>query len=279
MLAVISGIVFNSLLLLSSSVNAQIGNLGKFDSRLLHYGIQIGYTQSKFDLDYNSDPTLRQTLQGTTSYYAAGFHIAIIGDLRLGKWFNLRLLPGVTLITRDVSYSWESSYLETHRLAERSRNVESVYGDVPLELKCRAVRWGNFRPYVTVGASYGFDFASLRKNKNQTDQSIIRLVPHDLRYTMGLGFDVFLPYVKFAIDLKMVVFPLIAFFIARAIWGDSLVTRVITVHCAMPTAIIMSMIAMTYNADYKTTSSATGLMNILCIGTIPAIWLFMNAVI
>ncbi len=180
-----------------------IGNLGQFDRRPLHYGIQVGYTQSKFDLAFSENDTLRQTLQGVTSYYAPGFHIAIIGDLRLGSWFNLRLLPGVTLVTRTISYSWENGYLTTHRLAERSRNVESVYGDIPLELKFRAVRWNNFRPYLTAGASYGFDFASLRKNRNQTNQAIVRLQPHDLRYSMGVGFDVFLRYVKFAIEFKM----------------------------------------------------------------------------
>ena len=106
--------------------HAQVGNLGKFDSRLLHYGIQVGYTQSMFDLNYSDDEVLRQTLQGVTSYYAAGFHIAVIGDLRLNDWFNLRLVPGVTLVTRQVSYAWEPGYLNTHPLAERWRNVESV---------------------------------------------------------------------------------------------------------------------------------------------------------
>lgn len=181
----------------------QTGNLGQFDRRLLHYGIQVGYTQSKFELRYNDDATLRETLQGTTSYYAPGFHIAVIGDMRLGDWLNLRLLPGVTLVTREISYAWEPEYLASHRLAERSRNVESVYGDLPLELKLRSVRYGNFRPYLTAGASYGFDFASLRKNRNQTNQSIIRLQASDLRYSMGVGFDVFLRYVKFAIEMKM----------------------------------------------------------------------------
>ena len=184
----------------AQSVN---GNLGQFDRRLLHYGIQVGYTQSKFDLKYSEDEELRETLQGTTSFYAPGFHIAVIGDLRMGNWFNLRLLPGVTLVTRTLAFSWEQGYFETHRLAERSRNVESVYGDIPLEVKFRAVRWTNFRPYLTAGASYGFDFASLRKNRNQTNQAIVRLQPHDVRYSMGVGFDVFLRYVKFAIEFKM----------------------------------------------------------------------------
>ena len=184
-------------------LRAQTGNLGQFDRHLLHYGIQVGYTQSKFDLRFSEDDSLRRTLQGVTSYYAPGFHIAVIGDLRLGNWFNLRLLPGVTLVSRNVSYSWEPGYLASHRLAERSRTVESVYGDIPLELKFRAMRWNDFRPYLTAGASYGFDFASLRKNRNQTNQAIIRLEPSDLRYTLGLGFDFFLRYVKFAVELKM----------------------------------------------------------------------------
>lgn len=199
----LKGLILSFLSLVSLSSLAQVGNLGQFDQRLLHWGIQVGYTQSKFDLDFSADPELRETLQGVTSYYAPGFHIAIIGDLRMGQWFNLRLLPGITLITRDVTYAWEQGYLETHRLAERRRNVESVYGDIPLEIKFRAQRYHNFRPYLTAGVSYGFDFASLRENRNQTNESIIRLQPSDFRYTMGMGFDVFLRYVKFAIELKM----------------------------------------------------------------------------
>ena len=187
----------------SALAQGQTGNLGQFDRRLLHYGIQVGYTQSKFDLHYSEDAELRRTLQGTTSYYAPGFHIAVIGDMRLGNWLNLRLLPGVTLVTREISFSWEQNYYASHRLLELSRNVESVHGDIPIELKLRSVRYGDFRPYLTAGASYGFDFASLRKNRNQTNQNIVRLQASDLRYTMGVGFDVFLTYVKFAIEMKM----------------------------------------------------------------------------
>lgn len=201
--AALGAIVVALALLSPTLLRSQTGNLGQFDRHLLHYGIQVGYTQSKFDLNFSENDTLRQTLQGVTSYYAPGFHIAVIGDLRLGSWFNLRLLPGVTLVSRNVSYSWEQGYLTSHRLAERSRTVESVYGDIPLEVKFRAIRWNNFRPYLTAGASYGFDFASLRKNRNQTNQSIIRLEPSDFRYSLGVGFDFFLRYVKFAIELKM----------------------------------------------------------------------------
>lgn len=177
--------------------------LGSFDNRLLHWGIQVGYTQSKFDLRFSENDTLRQTIQGVTSYYSPGFHINVIGDLRLNDNLNLRLLPGITLISRDMAYSWSEAYTSTHWKYDLRRTVESVYGEIPIELKFRAKRYTNFRPYLTAGASWGFDFASLRKNKNNNDESIIRLNAIDLRYTAGVGFDFFLRYVKFAIEFKM----------------------------------------------------------------------------
>lgn len=183
----------------------QAGNLMSFDDKLLHYGIRVGISRSKFDIDLNTDDGIRQVVQGNASYYTAGFHIAVVGDLRMGRYFNLRLIPGITLIDRDINYNWEPSYLATHPLIENSRTVESVYGDLPLELKFRAWRWGNFRPYVTGGVSYSFDFASLRKNKNNNEESIIRLNASEFRYTFGVGSDFFLRYVKFAIELKMAI--------------------------------------------------------------------------
>ena len=177
--------------------------LGSFDNRKLHYGIQVGYTQSKFDLIFSENDTLRQTIMGVTSYYSPGFHINVIGDLRLSDNLNLRLLPGITLISRDMAYSWSEAYTSTHWKYDTRRTVESVYGEIPLELKFRAKRYTDFRPYLTAGASWGFDFASLRKNKNNNDESIIRLNAIDLRYTAGVGFDFFLRYVKFAIEFKM----------------------------------------------------------------------------
>ena len=72
--------------------------------------------------------------------------------------------------------------------------------------------------------------------------------------------------------VKLLVAPFAAFFVSYLIWGASDITSVITIHCAMPTAAIISLIAIMYNADYRTTTSATGLMDIFCVGTIPLVW-------
>ncbi len=190
-------------LIVAVPTSAQVNNLANFDRELMHYGIQVGYTQSKFDIGYTDDESVREVLQGVNSYYSAGFHIAVIADMALCPYVSLRSAPGLTLINRNVTYYWEEGYLTAHPGSDHKRSVESVYGEVPFDLKFRAMRWNNFQPYLTGGCSYGFDFASLRNNKNNNDESIVRLNTSDFRYTMGIGFDFFLRYVKFAIELKM----------------------------------------------------------------------------
>lgn len=200
---IIQSLVLLLLLALSQVAESQVSYLAGFDKKKIHYGIQLGYTQSKFEDAYTMNDSVRSMLQGTTSYYTPGFHLAVIADFRLGHYFNFRLLPGLTLINRTFNYSWSSEYLSQHQGADSKRNVESVYGEIPFDIKFRAFRYRNFRPYLTVGGSYGFDFASMRNNKNNNDQSIIRLNTSDVRYTAGVGFDFYLRYVKFAIELKM----------------------------------------------------------------------------
>ena len=172
------------------ALQAQVSasHLGSFDNRKVHLGIQVGYTQSKFDLHYSWNDTLRQTIIGTSSYYSPGFHINAIGELRLSDHLGLRFLPGITLISRDMSYRWSKEYTSTHWKYDEQRTVESVYWETPLELKYRANRYNNFRPYLTAGVSWGFDFASLWKNQNNNDESIIRLNLNDLRFIPSLSF-------------------------------------------------------------------------------------------
>ncbi len=184
-------------------LHAQVQYLAGFDKKKIHYGIQIGYTQSKFEDAYTLDDTVRASMYGSGSYYTPGFHLAVLADFRLGNYFNFRILPGLTLINRTMNYNWSPEYLLTHPGADKKRNVESVYGEIPIDIKFRAFRWRNFRPYLTAGGSYGFDFASMRNNKNNNDQSIIRLNTSDLRYSVGFGLDFYMRYVKFAIEMKM----------------------------------------------------------------------------
>lgn len=77
---------------------------------------------------------------------------------------------------------------------------------------------------------------------------------------------------------KLLVFPVIAFFVLRAILGSGDLTSLITIYVACPTATMIPMMTLAYGGDWENASSGTGLCTILSLVTIPALWFLMGAV-
>ena len=76
--------------------------------------------------------------------------------------------------------------------------------------------------------------------------------------------------------LKLLFIPAATWFLLKVTLGSGLMSQVLTMYVGMPTAAIVSMIAVAYDSDAETASSATGMMNILCIVTIPILYLMMQ---
>lgn len=76
--------------------------------------------------------------------------------------------------------------------------------------------------------------------------------------------------------IKLLVIPLATFFILKATIGTGLITSCITIMAGMPTAVIVSMMSLTYDSDYETASLGTGMMNIFCVVTIPILYFIIN---
>ena len=76
---------------------------------------------------------------------------------------------------------------------------------------------------------------------------------------------------------KLLIFPIAAYFICRAILGEGDMTSLITIYVACPTATIISMQTLAYGGDWENASAGTGLCTILSLVTIPALWLLMGA--
>ena len=73
--------------------------------------------------------------------------------------------------------------------------------------------------------------------------------------------------------IRMIIFPIATFFIMKAIFGPGLITNVTTLYMGTPAALITGMFAMAYGGDTKGATGGLAMMNILCIITIPGIYL------
>jgi hypothetical protein len=170
-------------IVLSAPAYSQSQEQGGPDNHKFLYGIHLGFTDNQFDL-YSTNGGLiaiqnDPSSMDDRSYHARGFRFAVIGEARLGRCFSLRVMPGVSLF--------------------RALKLESVRGEVPVDVKFHPYRWGKVEPYLTSGLGYGYDFASSREDSHNY---IKPLNAHDLRYTCGLGVDWYTRYVKLGLELK-----------------------------------------------------------------------------
>lgn len=177
-----------------------IENLPKFDKRRYHFGFLLGANQMNFAIKTIEDLTPFDSLTNVTTKPDYGFDIGIVSSLRLTKYLSLRFVPTLSFGNRTVEYTFK--YHDSVTYAQ-NKKIESTFMIFPLYIKYQSKRLGNFRAYIIGGAKYSLDMASQAKKKNKEGEAPIKLRRNDYLVDVGAGFDFFLPYFKFGIELKM----------------------------------------------------------------------------
>jgi len=178
-----------------------IPNLQKYDKKLLHFGFMVGYNQFDFLIKAESDLSQYDSLMVINTTSLSGFNLGIVTNLRMGKYFDLRFIPGLSFGDRIVNYTIQ--YENGERIVNK-KNIESVYMDIPLLVKFKSSRMHNVRAYVIAGAQYSLDLISAAKKKHaKTNDIVLKLYPNDVQAQVGVGFDFYCTYFKFSTELKM----------------------------------------------------------------------------
>jgi len=134
-----------------------------------------------------------------------GFVISIVSDMRIGNLFNLRFIPSLSFGDRDLIYSILVYRKTDTTLMSFTKKVPSTYINFPLEIKYKALRYDNFRPYLLAGAQYTLDLASQAKKREQrsAEEKIVKFNQNDFYLEAGVGFDFYNEWFKLGIELKM----------------------------------------------------------------------------
>lgn len=161
------------------------------DMKRMHLGFSVGLHVQDLKFTHNGylTPQGEQWVMEVPSY-SPGFCVNVLGDLRLHKYFNLRLSPGMYFGSKDVVMLNSANQEQTER-----QNIKSAYVVVPVDLKISGDRLHNSRPYVTVGAMGTFDVSKKRSE-------FLRFNTADAYLTLGLGCDFYLPFFKLNPEIK-----------------------------------------------------------------------------
>lgn len=158
----------------------------------------IGYNQYFSLLKTDKNMMNQYGILELYNQHQHGFQLGVSGDLRLFSLMNLRLTPTILFGDRKFCYTT----MRNNQLQNSDFSIETVYITAPLELKIRSKRYRNFRPYLILGFQYAFDLASLKNKKIPEDEILVRVNSSDWLYSCGVGFDFYLNYMKFGIELK-----------------------------------------------------------------------------
>ena len=173
--------------------NTRILNYQRGDYALLHFGFTVGLNY----MDYKAQLSGENAWRAEGGKLKTGFLVGLISELRLAEDWGLRFLPGLEFSKRKLVFT---NVPEVENNRQNAVN-ESVYLSLPLMVRYKAKRINNFRPFLSAGASYRYDFQ--KHDKIEPEKSVFfRTKQGDAFLEFGGGSDFYLPYFKFGVELR-----------------------------------------------------------------------------
>jgi hypothetical protein len=187
-------------LIFAQNANAQLfnkerlTNLATFDNKLLSWGYFLGFNNYDYNFDYIQEKGNTETdiiVEGQS-----GFNVGLVGDLRINKYINLRLEPGLYFTQRNLTFP--GLLEERYSL----REVKATYIHIPLLVKISTKRLNNFKPFVLAGISTSINLSSNEKNPDDNFQGEFRSTSNTNYYELGFGIDFYLFFFKFSPSIR-----------------------------------------------------------------------------
>lgn len=173
-------------------LGAKAQNLINADDKLVHFGFNVGINVMDFGIKSSMTPIDGKIYQSEVSSLTPGFSVGVIGDLRLHKFFNLRLIPSLHLGERTLTYmnDIDDELFKT--------TIKSTCITVPLYIKYSAVRIKNYRPYLLVGGGVNFDLAH-----DKTKPILLDYTDYFIEF--GFGWTIYFEYFRLSPEIKFAI--------------------------------------------------------------------------
>lgn len=174
--------------------NDATGGKGDIDNQFLSWGYFLGFNSYDFKFEYVDQDTDLNT--DIIVQKEAGFNVGLIGDLRVNRYINLRLEPGLYVTNRSLifpNFEEEKDFL---------RETQSTYIHVPLLVKFSTKRLNNFKPFIVGGLSTSLNLSSNQDNPEDNQTGQFRMTKSTNYYELGFGVDLYFYYFKFTPSIR-----------------------------------------------------------------------------
>ena len=168
-------------------------NFQEFQNKPYYFGITLGTTNSRYKVFQGQNFIIGDSLVVAEGLRAPGFDVHVIGNLKIGDYFDFRFLPGFSFAERPLEFVTSSGPTFT-------RNIESVFFEAPFLVRYKSAPYKDKRAFVVAGLKYSFDVAN--NSATREAESLIQISPHDFQFEIGAGMQFFFPYFIFSPEVK-----------------------------------------------------------------------------
>lgn len=166
-----------------------------FQSKSYYFGITLGLNSSNYKVHHSKSFIRNDSFARAESVRGPGFNLGIVSNLKIGEYFDLRFLPTLSFIERNLVYTQPESQKNINR------RVESVLVEMPFHVRYKSAPYHDFRLFVIGGVKYTYDVAS--DSRTRQAAGLIKIAPTDFQTEFGAGIQFFFPYFIFSPELKV----------------------------------------------------------------------------
>ncbi len=173
------------------------------DLRPMHFGVIVGTHFQGMEFG-NAGPVTFTDDEGNESEslvtceqdrWDMGFHVGVLGEMRLSEYFAARVAPTLYFGSRHVTFR-DLRPLSQGDVEQFDRqNLKTVYVACAMDLIYAAKRFNNHRPYVMAGIAPMI-------NLSAKSNDYIRMKSTEVFFEVGMGCDFYLPFFKLRPELK-----------------------------------------------------------------------------
>jgi len=182
---------------------------GGADQKDISFGFSFSYVSSYFKIDkspnwrqpfFDTDGTqVTGPLKSISSPNSQGFAVGFLARYSITDHLETRVAPSFVFADRNLSYTFENPAQNT------IKTVQATTLDLPLSLKLKSDRIGDFRAYVLGGIKYSQAIgskANIDANSAPIDKHVKNITGY-ASYEAGLGCDIYFEFFKLSPEIKL----------------------------------------------------------------------------
>lgn len=167
-------------------------NYRDFQNKPYYFGLTLGLNNSSYKINHGKNFNNPSKYRVVEPDGQMGFNLNMIGNLKLGEFFDFRVMPGFSFTERKLIYTEEDNDQPINE------GRESVFFEIPIHVRYKSMPYKDKRMFVVGGVKYLYDVTS----NSRSQKKDLKFSPHDYQVEVGLGIQFFYPYFIFSPEIK-----------------------------------------------------------------------------